>query len=86
MHQHILPLQLFHQGVVKKYRGHNIGLTLKYLMLEKLLKDPQVKYWITENAGSNDHMIRINHKLGYKEWLTAYMYETKLDELKLISN
>ncbi|MCE7737444.1 MAG: GNAT family N-acetyltransferase [Candidatus Heimdallarchaeota archaeon] len=53
-------------GVVRSYRGNNLGLTLKYQMLEKLLTDTQVEYWVTDNAGSNEHMIRINNALGYK--------------------
>ncbi|MHA2100778.1 MAG: GNAT family N-acetyltransferase, partial [Candidatus Kariarchaeaceae archaeon] len=70
-------------GVIRNFRGNKLGLTLKYQMLEKLITDTDVKYWETDNAGSNEHMIRINNELGFKEWLIGYMYETQLSDLQL---
>lgn len=65
-------------GVIRPFRGHRLGLTLKYQILERLLTETQVEYWVTDNASSNEHMIRINDLLGYKEWLIGYFYEKKL--------
>jgi GNAT superfamily N-acetyltransferase len=67
-------------GVVHKHRGHKLGLTLKSLMLQKLLEETQVEYWTTDNAGSNQHMIKINEILGYKEWVLADCYEMKVED------
>lgn len=56
-------------GVLKEYRGNGLGLTLKYQMLSKLLSDPrsrEVIYWITGNADSNSHMLKINDTLRYR--------------------
>ncbi len=56
-------------GVIREFRGNRLGLTLKYLMLEKLLTDPrssEVKFWVTNNAFSNSHMLAINDELKYR--------------------
>jgi L-amino acid N-acyltransferase YncA len=65
-------------GVLAEHRGRNLGLTLKYQMLARLLtheKSQSVKYWTTGNANSNSHMLRINDILGYKEVAIYHMYE-----------
>jgi hypothetical protein len=62
-------------GIIRKYRGHGLGLALKYQSLNYLLKKTDVKYWMTGNAASNEHMIRINDILLYKPWITAHEYE-----------
>ena len=66
-------------GVHQAHRGKKLGLTLKYLMLEKLLTDSlskdKVKKWITFNAKSNSYMIAINDELGYVESSIEHMYE-----------
>lgn len=73
-------------GVLNEHRGNKLGLTLKYLMLEKLLTDPiskdKVKYWITFNANSNKHMIAINDELGYVQSSLEYTYEFPIENLK----
>ncbi|MHA2253579.1 MAG: GNAT family N-acetyltransferase [Candidatus Kariarchaeaceae archaeon] len=70
-------------GIISSHRGNQLGLTLKYQMLTKLLRDTKVKYWFTDNAGSNEHMININDKLGFKEWPKGYLYETNINEINL---
>ncbi len=67
-------------GVVHEHRGNRLGLALKSLMVEKLLEDTQVEFWTTDNAGSNEHMIKINDILGYKEWVLADCYEMNLKD------
>ncbi len=57
-------------GVLSEYRGHKLGLTLKYKMLEYLLKSKKTKnaiYWSTSNAQSNKYMIAINNELNFYE-------------------
>ena len=71
-------------GVIREHRGHGLGVALKYQMLEKLMCDPESKgfiYWITHNAHSNSHMIRINNELKYEEMATFVLYEFKKEEL-----
>ncbi|NHJ39236.1 MAG: GNAT family N-acetyltransferase, partial [Asgard group archaeon] len=53
-------------GVIRAHRGKGLGLALKYQMLEKLLKETKAKFWRTGNAGSNEHMLRINRILKYE--------------------
>ena len=73
-------------GVKKEHRGKRLGLTLKTKMLERLLTDPisknKVRYWITFNAKSNNHMISINDQLGYVQSSLEHMWEIPLDKLK----
>lgn len=73
-------------GVLREHRGEKLGLTLKYLMLQRLLSNPmskdKVKYWITFNAKSNKHMIAINDELGFVQSSLEHTYELPLDKLK----
>ncbi|MHA1667594.1 MAG: GNAT family N-acetyltransferase [Candidatus Heimdallarchaeaceae archaeon] len=69
-------------GVVREHRGHGLGLSLKYQMLELLLKETKARFWFTGNASSNKYMIRINEILGYKNWKSVYAFQIKREELK----
>jgi GNAT superfamily N-acetyltransferase len=52
-------------SVVRKHRGHRLGLLLKADMLRWLAEDrPEVGATITWNATSNHHMIAVNEMLG----------------------
>ena len=65
-------------GVIRAYRGNKLGLTLKYLMLAKILITEQSKnaqLWTTFNAYSNSYMIGINTELGHKEDAIFYQFE-----------
>ena len=83
---------ILHQGdtgVLKSDRGHQLGKTLKLILLDLLLKDHRTKNvqkWITGNAGSNVHMIRINDYLQYKELEIEKCYEMDFEEFKKIIN
>jgi len=68
-------------GVLHEHRGNGLGLALKYRMLEKLLKIPDVKYWSTGSASVNVYMHRINEILGYKKWNSEIVYEFTKEEL-----
>lgn len=52
--------------VMPEHRGHGLGLALK-LATHRLVPEeaPHVRTLITYNSHINDHMIRINEKLGY---------------------
>ena len=72
-------------GVLAPHRGHRLGLTLKTIMLAKLLQDPRssrVQLWSTFNADSNRYMLRINDSLGYRENAKYFNYELPIDSLE----
>lgn len=53
--------------VVRDHRGHRLGLRLKARMAQVLREmEPELEYVDTTNAGSNDHMIAVNERLGYE--------------------
>lgn len=58
-----------HQGitaVIRKHRGHRLGLLVKVAMLEVLAtSEPQLERIATWNGESNGHMIAVNEALGY---------------------
>ena len=53
--------------VVRAHRGHRLGLLLKADLCRWLLAvEPQLRTLDTWNAESNDHMISVNERLGYR--------------------
>ncbi len=54
-------------SVSRDHRGHRLGLLLKADLMRWLAEvEPQVVSIDTWNAESNDHMIRVNERLGYQ--------------------
>ena len=54
-------------AVMAAHRGHRLGLLLKAEMMRWLAEaEPQVESIDTWNAESNDHMIAVNERLGYR--------------------
>ncbi|MGA8209240.1 MAG: GNAT family N-acetyltransferase [Nocardioidaceae bacterium] len=54
-------------AVARGHRGHRLGLLLKTGMLAWLAEaEPQLETIDTWNAESNDHMIEVNERLGYR--------------------
>jgi RimJ/RimL family protein N-acetyltransferase len=54
-------------SVSAAHRGHRLGLLLKIGMMRWLREiEPQLRFIDTENAASNDHVIRVNELLGYE--------------------
>jgi RimJ/RimL family protein N-acetyltransferase len=54
-------------AVVRKHRGHRLGLLVKTAMLDWLAEaQPSIGRIITGNAAINRHMIAINEELGYE--------------------
>jgi len=52
--------------VVRKHRGHRLGLLVKLAMMELLATtEPQLERIATWNAQANEHMIAINEAMGY---------------------
>ncbi len=69
-------------GIIPEHRGKGLGLMLKYQALLQLLEETNAKYWITGNAGSNEHMIKINKALNHKLWMTELEFELKREEIE----
>jgi len=78
-------LSQYDTGVISEHWGNQLGITMKTLLLNHLLQNyPQmskVQYWNTGNAGSNEHMIRINNVLQYQELYNQYCMEVDLDQM-----
>ncbi len=54
-------------GVVRGHRGHGLGRWLKAVNALRLLDErPDVQVVETWNAGSNAHMLAINHAMGFR--------------------
>jgi len=52
--------------VIRKHRGHRLGLLMKTAMLERLATtEPQLERISTWNAEANQHMIAVNQAIGY---------------------
>ncbi len=55
--------------VIRKHRGHRLGLLVKLAMMELLATtEPQLERISTWNAEVNEHMIAINEAIGYAVW------------------
>ena len=53
--------------VVKAHRGHRLGVLLKSDLMRWLAaEEPQIEMIDTWNAESNEHMIAVNERLGYR--------------------
>jgi GNAT superfamily N-acetyltransferase len=74
--------QIGHQhdtSVVREHRGHRIGLLLKSAMLLWLAEDePPLATVDTWNAQSNDYMIAVNDRLGYRVLGRGVQYQRRL--------
>jgi GNAT superfamily N-acetyltransferase len=67
-------------AVARGHRGHRLGMLLKAEMLMWLADaEPQLETIDTDNAGSNDHMISINEKLGYRVTGAVWERQKQLD-------
>jgi RimJ/RimL family protein N-acetyltransferase len=56
-------------AVIRKHRGHQLGLLLKLAMLRFLAStEPGLERIETWNAQANKHMVAINEALGYRPW------------------
>ncbi len=67
-------------SVVREHRGHRLGLLLK-ADLGRWLRDvePELRTLDTWNAESNDHMIGVNERLGYRVLGRALEFQQRLD-------
>ena len=69
-------------GVKVEFRGRGLGKWLKAAMLEWIKEEyPQVQTIITGNATTNEPMLAINKRLGFKEYKSGTAYKFQVDEL-----
>ncbi|MFW9843760.1 MAG: GNAT family N-acetyltransferase, partial [Candidatus Thorarchaeota archaeon] len=70
-------------GVQEKYRGRGLGKWLKAAMLLKIRDEyPDVQVISTSNSTSNEPMLAINEKMGFRMKLESYMFEVDVQKVK----
>lgn len=70
-------------GVREKYRGRGLGKWLKGAVLLRASEEfPSVTVVVTGNAASNEPMLDINRRLGFKHHMDIYTYQLELEQLK----
>lgn len=70
-------------GVRPPYRSRGLGKWLKAEMLEYTKKRyPDTKWVVTGNANSNDPMLSINKRLGFREYKGGTTYQLSVEELR----
>ena len=70
-------------GVQERYRGRGLGKWLKGAVLLKIQDEfPGVTAISTGNAASNEPMLDINRRLGFKLYRDMYQYQLELEQLK----
>ncbi|SES14291.1 hypothetical protein SAMN05216188_12317 [Lentzea xinjiangensis] len=64
-------------------RGRGLGLCVKARMLRRLREQrPEIDRVHTGTGGDNEHMIRINHRLGYRTTRVSAGVNAKISELR----
>ena len=70
-------------GVDPAHRGQGLGKWLKATITRRLLDElPAVRWVITWNAGSNDAMLAINRRLGFRAVMIATTWQIATDQLQ----
>lgn len=69
----------FDTSVRREHRGHRLGLLLKSCMVQWLAEaEPQLRNLDTWNAASNEHMVAVNERLGYRVVGASVSYQKEL--------
>jgi mycothiol synthase len=70
-------------GVVRAHRGHKLGLWMKAVMLERILRErPKAKFIRTGNANVNEHMLAINTDLGFRHAWSNTLWQLPVAEAR----
>jgi mycothiol synthase len=70
-------------GVEPAHRGRGLGKWLKAAITRRLLDElPEVRWVITWNAGSNDPMLAINTRLGFRTAVVSTTWQVGTDALR----
>lgn len=71
-------------AVLEQHRGHGLGVFVKARMCAWLHAEQPAREWIvTSTAANNEHMIRVNERIGFRTWLTTVVVNAELDALRL---
>jgi GNAT superfamily N-acetyltransferase len=70
-------------GVTAAHRGHRLGLWLKAVMLERIMRErPAAKFIRTGNANVNKNMLEINTLLGFRQAWSNTLWQLPLAEAR----
>ncbi len=70
-------------GVVAAHRGHRLGLWMKAVMLERIIRErPAAKFIRTGNADVNEHMLAINTQIGFRHAWSSTLWQLPLAEAR----
>jgi GNAT superfamily N-acetyltransferase len=70
-------------GVLKEHRNKGLGRWMKAAMIQLIRKElPQIEKIRSENATSNDPMLKINFAMGFKPVYSESYWQIKTDRVK----
>lgn len=70
-------------AVVGAHRGNQLGLWMKAVMLERILRErPNAKFIRTGNANVNEHMLAINTQIGFRHAWSNTLWQLPLAEAR----
>lgn len=70
-------------GVTAAHRGHKLGLWMKAVMLERIMRErPAAKFIRTGNANVNKNMLEINAQLGFRHAWSNTLWQLPLAEAR----
>jgi len=70
-------------GVVANHRGHRLGLWMKAVMLDRIIRErPAAKYIRTGNANVNKNMLEINTQIGFRHAWSSTLWQLPLAEAR----
>ena len=70
-------------GVIAAHRGHRLGLWMKAVMLDRIMRErPAAKFIRTGNANVNKNMLEINPLLGFRHAWSNTLWQLPLAEAR----
>jgi mycothiol synthase len=70
-------------GVTAAHRGHRLGLWMKAVMLERIVRErPAAKFIRTGNANVNKNMLEINTLIGFRHAWSTTLWQLPLAEAR----